>query len=551
MTPPSAPPRPMRFLRSGLTLATGMLVLSVVLFGFAVAYGEAEFRTWSQYDALRDSIIAASPIKADSFNVNNRSSAEALAVSRSSRAGELQVLQARQRRQNLTAIGFGVASLVALVASLVFAGHFVRRYWRGEGVPPAQLAARRADLQARATIAVATILVGLIVLWRYLAGERPVSWIDGTVTFVPRAGLREYLVALTAVVVGAVLLVWLVWRVLASPTSRVSHAVSRAPKLYRSALQGALFAAATLWAASDLSRISSQWFLGLQMVGWLAVVVALSSVLLAYLTPRKLVPETSVPVTGTTGTELVEPERADAAAANGDGDGDGRRRRMGVSPWPRESRPDLTRIAAQVDEIMGRMEQARVTARPATPDEALRIQADRMRHRLQEELQSLTTRGNLNLSIGIATTLLAVGILWWLVLEAPDRVGTDELLSYYLPRFSVAVFIEVFSFFFLRLYRNGLADIKYYQNEMTTIESRILALEVAVMSQRPEPVDEMLRGLSAMDRNMVLRQGETTAELERLRIEQQNLRTVVDGMVSRIPAPSSTPQGTGTGAAVG
>ncbi len=54
-----------------------------------------------------------------------------------------------------------------------------------------------------------------------------------------------------------------------------------------------------------------------------------------------------------------------------------------------------------------------------------------------------------------------------------------SLLSHYVPRITTVVFIEVFSFFFLRLYKSSLAEVQYYQNELTTLASQQIAIEAA------------------------------------------------------------------------
>ncbi len=93
----------------------------------------------------------------------------------------------------------------------------------------------------------------------------------------------------------------------------------------------------------------------------------------------------------------------------------------------------------------------------------------------------LTRRSNINLVIGVVTTLLAVGLLAYVVL--PDTLSSSDVgmvLLHFLPRLSIVVFIQTFSFFFLRLYRSGLNDIKYYQNELTNLETKHLVLESLV-----------------------------------------------------------------------
>ncbi|TOL29113.1 hypothetical protein CGH99_25420, partial [Vibrio parahaemolyticus] len=68
--------------------------------------------------------------------------------------------------------------------------------------------------------------------------------------------------------------------------------------------------------------------------------------------------------------------------------------------------------------------------------------------RLMREIDSLTRRGNLNLIIGVLTTLVAVVILASTVLSGEKQLTNDELISYYLPRITLSLFVEIFSFFF-------------------------------------------------------------------------------------------------------
>ena len=76
--------------------------------------------------------------------------------------------------------------------------------------------------------------------------------------------------------------------------------------------------------------------------------------------------------------------------------------------------------------------------------------------RLRQQIESLNRRANLNLIIGVLTTLLAVGLLAYMVLTVSESfTDITALLSHYVPRITTVVFIEVFSFFFLRLYKSS------------------------------------------------------------------------------------------------
>ncbi len=122
--------------------------------------------------------------------------------------------------------------------------------------------------------------------------------------------------------------------------------------------------------------------------------------------------------------------------------------------------------------------------------------------RLRSEIQALGRRGNLNLVIGTLTTLLAAGLLAYMVLSIQSpMLGVPEIVSYYIPRITTVIFIEIFSFFFLRLYKASLADIKYYQNELTTVEMRGAALEVAVNRGDTPAITVAIEQLARLDRN--------------------------------------------------
>lgn len=100
--------------------------------------------------------------------------------------------------------------------------------------------------------------------------------------------------------------------------------------------------------------------------------------------------------------------------------------------------------------------------------------------RLKSEVQSLTRRGNVNLTIGVITTGIAVGLLAYMVLNVTETFTSwTHLLSHYIPRVATVVFIEVFSFFFLKLYRSSLNEIKYYQNELTRLDIQRISIDTA------------------------------------------------------------------------
>ena len=117
-------------------------------------------------------------------------------------------------------------------------------------------------------------------------------------------------------------------------------------------------------------------------------------------------------------------------------------------------------------------------------------------------LMALSRRGNLNLVIGTLTTCAAVGLLIYMVLgQNMQNPSVSDLLSYYIPRISTVIFIEIFGFFFLRLYKTSLFDLKYYQNELTTIALISVAVEMAAREPSTESFVSLARCLVQCDRN--------------------------------------------------
>lgn len=154
--------------------------------------------------------------------------------------------------------------------------------------------------------------------------------------------------------------------------------------------------------------------------------------------------------------------------------------------------------------------------------------------RLYKETSALSRRGNLNLSLGILTTIVGLAILGYFVVEI-DSVPEDKVafIAYFIPRLSLVILIEVFAYFFLKLYKSSLGEIKYFQNEMTNTEAKYIALKCSYMSDDGETTAGVIKILSETERNAVLEKGQTTAEIEKSKIEHQNINSISD-KVSKI-----------------
>ncbi|HEY2467998.1 MAG TPA: hypothetical protein VGI45_09150 [Terracidiphilus sp.] len=136
------------------------------------------------------------------------------------------------------------------------------------------------------------------------------------------------------------------------------------------------------------------------------------------------------------------------------------------------------------------------------PAAAVPIIFKAIKRRLRREIEDLGRRGNVNLAVGVVVTVAAVAVLVYLTQGAHTFTSTPEALQFYLPRITTVVLIETFSYFFLGLYRNNLAEIKYYQNERTTVEAMEIAWRSAAAGEHKGPEVDVIKQFVRTDRNL-------------------------------------------------
>lgn len=139
----------------------------------------------------------------------------------------------------------------------------------------------------------------------------------------------------------------------------------------------------------------------------------------------------------------------------------------------------------------------------------------------EKYLDKLQRNSIVNLFIGIIATIIAIGVLLFTILYKTDYKDIWAFSLQFLPRLTFVVFIQVFAFFFLRLYKNNLEDARYFQNELTNINCKIAAIKVAQVTNRDELLDSFLTSLIAVERNFKLAKEETMLNLEKARIEKE------------------------------
>lgn len=145
-----------------------------------------------------------------------------------------------------------------------------------------------------------------------------------------------------------------------------------------------------------------------------------------------------------------------------------------------------------------------------------------IRKRLLNELSSLTKRANLNLTIGIVSSIIAMAFLFYSGIYS--TIDYEEkwfnFITYYIPKLSLLIFLGTFSFYFLNLYKSNLNVIQNYQNDLNDVEFKIISITTSILSSdenKEAHLNELVKTLAINQWNRVLKNGESTVELQKLK----------------------------------
>lgn len=108
----------------------------------------------------------------------------------------------------------------------------------------------------------------------------------------------------------------------------------------------------------------------------------------------------------------------------------------------------------------------------------------------------------------------------------PNVIPSDVKAS--LARLRRDGYTKVFSFFFLKLYKSNLEEIKYFQNELTNIEMKIIAHEAALLSQENKSIVPIIEQLVRTDRNIITLPSRTLSKNDARQLEPKDITELLD-----------------------
>ncbi|GAA4239863.1 hypothetical protein [Winogradskyella damuponensis] len=147
---------------------------------------------------------------------------------------------------------------------------------------------------------------------------------------------------------------------------------------------------------------------------------------------------------------------------------------------------------------------------------------NQVRKRLLNELSSLSRRANLNLTIGIISSTIAIAFLFYSgIYSSANYEGKwFNFITYFIPKLSLLLFLGTFSFYFLNLYKSNLGVIQNYQSDLNDVDFKIIAITTTLLSGHTDKeihLNELVKNVSNSQWNKILKNGESTVELQKLK----------------------------------
>lgn len=148
--------------------------------------------------------------------------------------------------------------------------------------------------------------------------------------------------------------------------------------------------------------------------------------------------------------------------------------------------------------------------------------------RIENEINRQKSVSWINLSIAGLTSALAIAFL---MKNYPESINN---WFDFLPRLSISVLIELFSFYFLKLYKENQKDIMYWNNEKTNLDIKLFGLGTAVDNEAIGDKDFMqkiLTDLIATERNKTYKIKDNSIVKQNSDTKSNNLTDLMNRML--------------------
>jgi hypothetical protein len=165
--------------------------------------------------------------------------------------------------------------------------------------------------------------------------------------------------------------------------------------------------------------------------------------------------------------------------------------------------------------------------------DAILSRMEETRRRFQQAISRLNAQSRFNLLLGGMLGFAGFAVLGYFLFRGiSGGSDTTARVMYFGARIFLVFTIHAFAYFFLNLYKVGITEIKYFENEMTNFETKAIALIVARQIKDSPSLARILVELASTERNFVLKKGESTVTLRRDEIDHSHLEHLAGALTN-------------------
>ncbi|MBO1328925.1 hypothetical protein OQ496_11490 [Acetobacter suratthaniensis] len=147
--------------------------------------------------------------------------------------------------------------------------------------------------------------------------------------------------------------------------------------------------------------------------------------------------------------------------------------------------------------------------------------------RISKSIDFMQKTASKNILIGLSFSLFGLIFIITSIMNSDlheiniSKIHDNWDIIKYIQKSSIVLCSEIIAFFFFKGYRSSLNEIKYFHNEMTNVEIMFSSLEVAIFSNDLDLIKNICEKISSVERNFILKKGETTVSLRSQEIDNR------------------------------
>ncbi|MES3017495.1 MAG: hypothetical protein V4721_06945 [Bacteroidota bacterium] len=144
--------------------------------------------------------------------------------------------------------------------------------------------------------------------------------------------------------------------------------------------------------------------------------------------------------------------------------------------------------------------------------------------RIKDECNRLNKQALINLFLCFFIAFVLITVVTYTSFFSSDLTNSSSLemiLIRLAPRILTVAGLLTMFLYFVKMYKANIADVKYYQNELTNVEMYQVAWQTSVLAGDSKASIDIISKFTDIDRNRIIATGQTTIELERLRLENE------------------------------